>query len=188
MKSHRTIETSLTLILMLGSLVLSGCAPEQNSIQPQIAAINSLRNQLELPKMSLEFVETSFYPNSPSAKFAGCCLSRFRMDASIMLTRSPIKWWKWMPGLYWIKFHRLPPLCQRKNFEPRHKDFSRLPYPILNPCAPTGLMRREAKLIIIFITGTDGDSADSSNPARAQIALHRTGLLFGYENTLMLNK
>ena len=66
MKTNRKIATALAIFIILGSLGISGCASEQDSTNPQIAAINTLRNQLELPKRPLEFVETTVYSNSPS--------------------------------------------------------------------------------------------------------------------------
>ncbi len=66
MKTNRKLSTALAILVILGSLGLSGCATEPDSSNPQIAAINTLRNQLELPKRPLEFVETTVYSNSPS--------------------------------------------------------------------------------------------------------------------------
>ena len=52
--------------LFFASTFLVGCAPEQVSANPQIGAINILRTQLELPKLPLEFVETTTDGNSPA--------------------------------------------------------------------------------------------------------------------------
>jgi hypothetical protein len=187
MKSHRTIKISLTLILLLGSLVLSGCAPEQNSTQPQITAINSLRNQLELPKKPLEFVETSFYPNSPSGnlqvavyqdsdgrKYYVDTLTNqvVEMDARALLdTISP-----------------LASVMSEEELRAKAQRLFKATIPNFESLQANWTYDEGGKVDNYFYNWYSGVAAGSSNPARAQIALHSTGFLFGYENTLILDK
>jgi hypothetical protein len=187
MKSHRTIKISLTLILMLGSLVLSGCAPEQNSTQPQIAAINALRNQLELPKMPLEFVETSFYSNSPSANLQVAVYqdSEGRKYYVDPLTNQVVE----MDARALLdKISPLASVMSEEELRAKAQGLFKAAIPNFESLRGNWTYEEGGKVDNYFYNWYAGDSADSSNPARAQIALHRTGLLFGYENTLMLNK
>jgi hypothetical protein len=187
MKFNRKYFIPAAILIILASLVLAGCGSEQVPANPQIGAINSLRTQLELPKLPLEYVETTFYSNSPSGnlqvevyqdtqgrKFFVDPISNLvvEMDARALLD----------------KISPLASVLSEEQVRVKAQKLIAAAIPGFETLRINLRYEEGGKTDNYFFTWYDDNAAGSSNPSRAQIALHRTGLLFGYENTLTLDK
>jgi len=189
MKFHPNRLTHAALIAVLAALILAGCSSGKDTdpTRQQVRAINTLRTALELPKSPLEFVEMTNDPNSPGGslqvavyqdtdgrKFSVDPLSLqvVEMDARALLD----------------KISPLDSVLSEETIRAKAQKFFAAAIPGFDTLH-TGWTYEEGGKIDNYFFNWYGGTVDSSgNRPRAQIALHRTGLLFAYYNTLMLNK
>jgi hypothetical protein len=187
MKSPKNRFFPLVVGIIFVLLASTGCSSKQDPTSQQVEAINVLRTQLELPKKPLEFVETSIYSNSPRGdlqvavyqdsegrKFYVDPLTNqvVEMDARPLLENiSPLAS-SLSDNDLWAKAHQFIAAVI--------PDFETL---------QTGWMYEAGNKGDNYFYVWSGKMAPGeTNLPRAQIALHRSGLLFGYTNTLLLDK
>jgi hypothetical protein len=187
MKSNWNYFIPVSFFVIFASLVLSGCGLEQPPANPQIGAINILRAQLELPKLPLEFVETTFDSNSPSGslqvevyqdtagrKYFVDPISNHvvEMDARALLE----------------KISPLASVLSENQVRAKAQKLIAAAIPGFETLQTNWVYEEGGKIDNYFFTWYGESATGSSNLPRAQIALHRTGLLFAYYNTLMLDR
>jgi hypothetical protein len=186
MKPHPTRFSPIILGAIIAVLVLAGCASEQAPAHPQVDAINTLRTQLELPILPLEFVETTTDSNSPTGmqievykdaegrKYSVDTLSYqvVEMDARALLDNIP-------PLTY---------VLSEEEIRAKAMKLISAAIPGFESLRINWTYEEGGKVDNYFFTWYGEMAVGAFNPPRAQIAIHKTGLVFGYYNTLMLNK
>jgi hypothetical protein len=172
--------------LFFASTVMVGCAPEQVSSDPQIGAINILRTQLELPRSPLEFVETTTDGNSPTnmqvAVYQDAEGRRYSVDPITyqvveMDARSLLD-----------KISPLASVLSEDQVRAKALRLIAAAIPGFESLQTKWVYEEGGKIDNYFFSWYSGMATGASNRPHAQIAIHRTGLVFGYYNTLMLGK
>ena len=187
MNISRSFFNSLALAIMLIAHVLSGCSSAQATTNQQIDAINKIRKLLELPDLPLDFVEMTGMINSPGGNLE---VAHYQDSDE-------------------RKYFVNPETNQVVEID------ARMILSNISPNAPT-LSADELKaksMEYIRATISDFDSLQSSwqyeegikgdnyffswygeailgsmNRPFAQIGLHKSGMLFAYYNTILLEK
>ena len=186
MKSNWNYFIPVSFFVIFASLVLSGCGLEQPPANPQIGAIITLRAQLELPKLPLEFVEMTTDANSPTAmqvavyqdtegrKFSvdPVTYQVVEMDARALLDRVS-------PLASVLSEEQIKTIAQR---------LVAAAIPGFDTLQTNWVYEEGSKIDNYFFTWYGEMAAGAFNRPRAQLAIHKTGLVFGYYNTLMLGK
>lgn len=187
MKSQKRFAIPAVFAIILTFLMLAGCASEQDPAHPQIEAINILRNKLKLPKLPLEFVETTFHSNPPSGNLQVAVYQDkegrkyyvdpvsnqvVEMDARALLE----------------KISPLASVLSEEQLRVKAHKLIAAAIPKFETLQANWVYEEGGKVDNYFYNWYGQESAGSSNRPWAQIALHRTGSLFGYENTLLLDK
>jgi hypothetical protein len=177
--------TLLGVILIVPAM--AGCSANQDPTKKQVQAINAIRTRLELPKLALTFIELTTMINSPGGNLvvaiyqddAGRKYSVdpesnqvVEIDARTLLSNLPA-------GAVSLSEDNLIAKAQ-KYVSVTLPDFD----------------TRQAKLS--YETGNKGDNYffswyDDNNPSAmnrpfVQVGLHKSGVLFTYSNTLILEK
>jgi hypothetical protein len=175
------------LMGIVAVLILAGCSSGQDPTSRQVRAINTLRSRLDLPNSPLEFVELTFDPNSPSGNLQVAVFKDsdgrkysvdpitdqvVEMDARALLD-------KIMP---------MTPVLSESVIRARALRIISASIPGFETLRTGWTYQEGGKVDNYFFNWYAGTDSGSGNRPRAQIALHRTGLLFGYYNTLMLGK
>jgi hypothetical protein len=187
MKSRRRFVIPAVFTFILVFLMLAGCASEQDPAHLQIEAINILRNRLQLPKIPLEYVETMFYSNSHSGNLQVAVFQDtegrkyfvdpqtnqvVEMDARVLLNNiSP-----------------LASVLSEEQLRAKAQKIIAAAIPSFETLRTNWVYEEGGKIDNYFYSWYSQEAAGSSDRPRAQIALHRTGLLFAYSNTLTLDK
>jgi hypothetical protein len=189
MKFHLSRFVPVLFCAIFVLLVSAGCSSdqEQDPTRQQIGAINALRTQLELPKTPLEFVELSYDGNSPSGSLQVAVyqdtdgrkffidpvtLHVVEMDARALLDNiSP-----------------LASVLSEEDIRAKAQKLIAATIPNFETLRTNWTYEEGGKVDNYFFTWYGEMAAGSSNRPRAQIAIYRTGFLFGYYNTLMLEK
>jgi hypothetical protein len=186
MQSHRMYIIPSVFIIIIGFLAMTACTPEQASTNPQIGAINTLRTQLELPKLPLEFVEMTTDMNSPiplqvavyqdtaGRKFTINPITNMvvEMDARALLD----------------KISPLASVLSEEQLRAKALRLIQAIIPSFESLQTNWVYEEGGKIDNYFFNWYGGMASDASNRPHAQIAIHKTGLIFGYYNTLMLGK
>lgn len=187
MKIHRCIFILSVITIFCMAPGLAGCSSNQNPMDRQIGAINAIRVKLELPDLPLKFVENTTMANSPSG---GLKVAHFQdtqgrnyfvdpgtnqvveIDARSMLSNIPAD----------------APLKSEADITAQARKFIEATIP--------GFKTLQSKLS--YEAGNKGDNyffswygespAGAMNRPFAQIAIHRSGVLFAYYNTLEIGK
>ena len=185
MEFHRCRNKYAVLSAMIAVLVLAGCSSARDPADPQLKALNTIRTQLELPISPLEFVEMTFASNSPRS-----------LEVAVYQDSAGRKYY-------------IDPLSNQVV-----EIDARSVLPNIPPEAalmPEEIRAKALKFISATIPGFDtlqanweyeegnkGDNyffswygemgAGSFNRPFAQIAIHKSGILFAYYNTLLLDK
>ena len=181
--THRPFQLILSLLVAI--LVLSGCAPRKPSGAAQLAAINKIRQVLELPALPLQIVETTYNANSPSGDlqvvvYADSQGRKFsvdpqtnrvvEIDARALLASIPAD----------------APSVSQDILRTKARKFIAATTPHF-ASLEAGLKYEESgKIDNSFFDWTDTQHPGSSNRTFAQIGFHKSGLLFAYYNTLSL--
>jgi hypothetical protein len=173
--------------LMLAFPSLAGCSTEQDPVPPQIQAINSLRSALDLPQKTLEYIETTTDANSPDGNLQVAvyrdadgrryCVDTLsnkvvEVDARALLdTLAP-----------------LTPSLSEEAIRGKALRFMRAAMPGFDSLQAGWTYEEGGKVDNFFFTWVDQGASGTSNPTRAQLGIHKSGLLFAYYNTLILEK
>jgi hypothetical protein len=186
MKSHWKVLITAASYLIFTSILMAGCAPEQVSADPQIGAINTLRTQLELPKTPLEFVETTTDMNSPTtmqvAVYQDAEGRRYSVDP---ITYQVVE----MDARALLdKISPLASVLSEEQVRAKALRLMAVAIPGFESLQTKWVYEEGGKIDNYFFTWYGEMAAGTMNRPRAQIAIQRTGLVFGYYNTLMLGK
>ncbi|MGZ6346038.1 MAG: hypothetical protein ACXWNC_00505 [Anaerolineales bacterium] len=186
MQAHRKPFILAAFITVFAFFMLAGCAPERASANPQIGAINTLRTQLEVPKLPLEFVEMTSDANSPTAMQVAVYLD----TAGRKFTVNPITNMVVEMDARAL-MDNISPLASVLSEEQLRAKALRL----IKAAIP-GFESLQARLVYeeggkidnYFFNWYSEMPAGVFNRPHAQIAIYKTGLVFGYYNTLMFGK
>ena len=186
MKPTRNVFITTAIFVIISSIILTGCGAEQASENPQIGAINTLRTQLELPKTSLEFVETTTDVNSPTmlevAVYQDSDGRRFSVDP---ITYQVVE----MDARALLdKISPLASVLTEEQVRAKALKLIAATIPNFESMQSKWVYEEGGKIDNYFFTWYGEMTSGASNRPRAQIAIHRTGLVFGYYNTLILGK
>jgi hypothetical protein len=187
MKYHRSRIIEAGLIVIFAALVLAGCSSDQDPTHQQIKAINTLRTRLELPKTPLEFVELTYDANSPSGNLQVAVYqdTQGRKYSVDPLTDQVVE----MDARALLdKISPLASVLSEKAIRSKAQRLMSAVIPGFESLRTSWTYEEGGKVDNYFFNWYGGTASSSGNRPRAQIALHKTGLLFGYYNTLMLNK
>jgi hypothetical protein len=186
MKSYKKVFIPIAIFMVITGFVMTGCGPEQTSDSPQIGAINTLRTQLEIPKTPLEFVEMTTDGNSPTtmqvAVYQDADGRRYSVDPTTyqvveMDARALLD-----------KISPLASVLTEDQVRAKALKFISAVIPNFESLQSKWVYEEGGKIDNYFFNWYGEMAAGTSNRPRAQIAIHRTGLVFGYYNTLMLGK
>ena len=186
MQSQRINIIPSVFVIIIGFLAMTACTPEQASANPQIGAINILRTQLEIPRTPLEFVETTTDANSPTpiqvAVYQDAAGRKFtinpitnmvvEMDARALLD----------------KISPLASVLSEEQLRAKAQRLIKAVIPSFESLQSNWVYEEGGKIDNYFFNWYGEMTTGASNRPRAQIAIHKTGLVFGYYNTLMLGK
>jgi hypothetical protein len=186
MKSYRIVFIPIAFFVVIAALVMSGCGSEQTSDNLQIGAINMLRTQLGLPKTSLEFVEMTTDGNSPTtmqvAVYQDADGRRFSVDP---VTYQVVE----MDARALLdKISPLASVLTEDQVRAKALKLISAAIPNFESLQSKWVYEEGGKIDNYFFNWYGEMAAGAFNRPRAQIAIHRTGLVFGYYNTLMLGK
>jgi hypothetical protein len=185
MKFQRSRLILVVLTIIFAIPVLAGCSSKQDPTDLQIEAINTIRIKLELPKIPLEFVEMTIDGNSPSGNLEVALYQDtderkyfvdpvtnqvVEVDARSILAN--------IPPLSLIKSEQDLRAMSQKYIAATIPGFKTL---------QTGWVYEEGNKGDNYFYSWYGEGAAGNRPF-AQIALHRSGVLFAYYNTLLLEK
>jgi hypothetical protein len=187
MKIQRKPPSMTAIFMIVAALAMAGCSPAQNANAPQIKAINTLRVQLDLPRIPLQFVELGFDGNSPSGnlqvavykdtegrKYFVDPLSNqvVEMDARALLD----------------KITPQTSVLSEEAIRGKAMRLMAAAIPGFENLRTGWTYEEGGKVDNYFFTWYGEMAAGGFNRPRAQIALHRTGLLFAYYNSLLLDQ
>jgi hypothetical protein len=185
MKNYLPRIFMLAGCIVFAVFFLTACSAKQESADPQIAAINAIRTKLELPDLSLTFIEMTYASNAPSSL--------------------PVDLYEDTGGR---KYYIDPATLQVVEIDARSvlenvpSDVSLLPVEIRAKAQRLmSAVIPDFDTLQISWTYKEGNKGDNyffswynvkresmANPPFAQIALHKSGTLFAYYNTLFLDK
>jgi len=186
----RSLSTKILIAAILIS-ILAGCSPAQDSTNQQLDAINEIRKSLELPKLPLDFVETSGMINSPSGNLE---VANFQDSEGRIYSVNP-------------ESNLVVEIDARTLLPPKHESIS----PDTLTLSPDELKAKAMEYFKATISNFDSLQSSwqyeegakgenyfftwyveitpgSMNRPFAQIGLHQSGVLFAYYNTLSLEK
>jgi len=187
MKFRRSCFIPAVFTIVFVVLVLTGCSSEQDPTRRQIEAINAIRTQLELPKTPLEYVEMTRNANSPSGNlqvafyqdtegrkyFVDPSTNQVvEMDARSLLANIPA----------------LASFMSDDDIRAKAQKYISAAIPGFDTLR-TGWAYEEGNKGDNYFYSWYGEmAAGALNRPFAQIAIHRSGVLFAYYNTLLLEK
>ncbi len=174
------------LVVVFASLALAGCGTNQVAANPSMAAINTLRKQLELPRSPLKFIEFTTDGNSPTviqvAVYQDADGRRYsvdpvtnqviEMDARALLT----------------KISPLASVFSEERVRAKAQRLMAAAIPGFKELQSSLVYEEGSKIDNYFFNWYGEMAAGMTNRPYAQIAIHRTGLVFGYYNSLTLDK
>ena len=187
MRSPRTklLFSALSIIVM--ALALASCSSKQNPADQQLAAINAIRTKLELPALPLKFIGTTDMANSPSG---GLKVVQFQdtqgrnysvdpstdqvveIDARSMLSTIPAD----------------APLKSEAEITAQAQKYIAAAIPAFATLQAKWTYEAGNKGDNYFFSWYEESAAGTFNRPFAQIAIHKSGVLFAYYNTLFLEK
>ncbi|MCX6036040.1 MAG: hypothetical protein NTV38_13885 [Chloroflexi bacterium] len=187
MKFQQSRVIPVVFSVLFAVLVLAGCLSEQDPTRQQIEAINTLRNQLELPKTPLEFVEMTGDANSPSgylqvALYQDTEGRKYFVDPSTnqvveMDARSLLS-----------NISPFASFMSEEDIRLKAQKFISAVIPGFDTLRIGWVYEEGVKGDNAFFSWYGEMAAGAFNRPFAQIAIHRSGVLFAYYNTLMLYK
>ncbi len=187
MQSHRIFIIPSVLIIIIGFFAMTGCTPEQAVTNPQIGAINTLRSQLDLPKLPLEYVETTFYSNAPSSSLQ---VEVYQDTAGRKFYVDPVSYQvvEMDARALLDKISPLASVLSEEQVRAKALRLIKAVIPGFESLQSRWVYEEGGKIDNYFFNWYGEMAAGASNRPQAQIAIHKTGLVFGFYNTLMLGK
>jgi hypothetical protein len=187
MKFHNNRLLLAITALLLAFPSLAGCSTEQDPLLPQVRAINTLRTALDLPQNALQYIETTTDSNSPDGNLQVAvyqdadgrryCVDTLsnqvvQMDArSLLDTIAP-----------------LTPSLSEDAIRAKALRLMLAAMPGFDTLQTGWAYEEGGKVDNYFFTWVDPGVTGGSNPTKVQIGIHKSGLLFAYYNTLILEK
>jgi len=184
MKFTRSI---FILSIFFIAMALTGCSSKPNSTDQQIGAINAIRAKLNLPGLPLKYIGITDMNNSPSgflkvAQFQDTQGRNYsvdpltdqvvEIDARSMLSSIPAE----------------APLMSEADITAQAQKFIAATIPGFATLQAGWTYEAGNKGDNYFFSWYDKSPAGAMNRPFAQIAIHKSGLLFAYYNTLFLDK
>jgi hypothetical protein len=187
MKSNRKYIVPAVIIVIFASLVVAGCASKQAEANPQMGAINTLRTRLEVPILTLEYVETTSYSNAPSGSLQ---VEVYQDTAGRKFYVDPISYQvvEMDARALLDKISPLASVLSEDQVRAKAQRLIAAAIPGFESLRTNWVYEEGGKIDNYFYTWYGQSLGGQINRPFAQIALHRTGLLFAYYNTLMLDK
>lgn len=189
MKFSRSI---ILFSILFITLALAGCSPQQNSTQRQIGAINAIRTKLALPDLPLKFVGITDMANSPSG---GLKVAQFQdtQDRNYFVepATNQVVEIDARAGLTGISPNASA--MSETDITAQAHQFIAAAIPGFETLQSNWTYEPGNKGDYYFFSwygaSTAGASAaDDMNRPFAQIGIHKSGYLFAYYNTLLLEK
>lgn len=186
MKNSRNLTLKI-LAAILFFLVLAGCSSAKSSISQATGAINQIRKSLELPASPLKFVENTGMPNSPSG---GLEVANFQdregriysvdpktnqvveIDARALLS----------------KISAGAPSLSQVEIKGRAMTFAKNVVPDFDSLRSSLQYEEGGKVDNYFFTWYAETTPGSMSRPFLQFGFHKSGVLFGYINTLSVGK
>jgi len=187
MKFFRSPFILVVLTVIFVVLALTGCSSKQDSTNQQIDAINKIRAKLELPELPLEFVEMTGMINSPNGNLEVALYQDtdgrkysvnpktnqvIEIDARSILSNIP-------PDAS---------LISEEDIKAKAQKFISATIPDFETLQAKWMYEEGNKGGNYFFSWYSEIKAGSMNRPFAQIGLHKSGALFAYYNTLLLER
>jgi len=187
MKFPRSIFIFSAITALCMALALASCSSKPNSTDQQLAAINAIRAKLDLPDLPLKFIGTTDMANSPSG---GLKVAQFQdtqgrnysvdpatdqvveIDARSMLSTIPAD----------------APLKSEAEITAQAQKYIAAAIPGFATLQAKWTYEAGNKGDNYFFSWYEESAAGTFNRPFAQIAIHKSGVLFAYYNTLFLEK
>ena len=187
MSIKKALYIFIASTLFLAIPGLTGCSLKHNSKNPQEDAINTIRTKLDLPNLPLTFVETTNMGNSPSGNLEVALYQDpqgrkysvepktnqvVEIDArSVLSNISPDT-----------------PALSEETIKAMAMRFISATIPNFKNLQTQWTYEEGGKIDNYFFSWYGEMTPGSMSRPFAQIGLHKTGVLFAYYNTLLLEK
>jgi hypothetical protein len=169
------------------ALTLAGCSPKQNSTDQQIGAIDAIRLKLDLPGLPLKYIGITDMINSPSG---GLKVAQFQDTQGRNYFVDPltdqvveIDARSLLPGI-----SPQAPLMSEADITAQAQKFIAAAIPGFATLQAGWSYEAGNKGDNYFFSWYGQSPAGAMNRPFAQIAIQKSGLLFAYYNTLLLEK
>ena len=167
--------------------ILAGCSPAKNSTSQPTDAINKIRKSLELPELSLEFVENTGMANSPSGRLD---VANYRDSEGRIYSVNPktnlvveIDARAILPNISPDK-----PSLSSDEIKAKAIMFAKTVIPSFDSLQSSLQYEEGGKVDNYFFTWYGKLSSGSMNRPFLQFGFHKSGALFAYYNTLSVEK
>jgi hypothetical protein len=182
-----SFNTTLITAVFLTTFALAGCSPAKASTNQQLDAINEIRKSLELPELPLDFVEKTGMINSPSGNLEVAIYQDsegrnfsvnpetnqvVEIDARTILSNIP-------PDT---------PTLSPDELKAKAMEYIKDTISNFDSLQSSWQYEEGAKVENYFFTWYGEITPGSMNRSFAQIGLHKSGVLFAYYNTLLLER
>jgi hypothetical protein len=184
MKFHRR---SITLIFLIPLLIyaLAGCSPNKITADPQVEAINTIRKLLDLPDQPLEFVKMSGMINSPSGNLR-VALYRDSQGREFLVDPESNQVVEIDARSVLSKIPSNAPALSDEELRSKVVGYFSAAIPDFDTLKSGWLYEEGIKGDNYFYTWYDEITPGAFNRPFAQIAIHKSGELFGFYNTLLI--
>lgn len=180
-------KLSNILIAAIFISILMGCSPAKDASNQPTDSINEIRRELELPELSLEFVENTGMANSPSGRLE---VANYRDSEGRIYSVNPetnqvveIDARVILPNKY-SETPALPP----NEIKAKAMMFAKAVIPNFNSLQPSLQYEEGGKVNNYFFSWYGEMSPGSMNRPFLQFGFHKSGILFAYYNTLSIEK
>ena len=187
MKSFRVHFVNCIPAFLLILPALAGCTSARIPGNPHLEAIDAIRAALELPASPLEFIENTFMANSPTgglqvAVYQDADGRKYSVDpGSNRVVEIDAR-----QLLDSIPSNAL--LLSEEELKAKAWKYARATIPDFEALQTNWSYEAGSKGDNYFYTWYENIQPGSMNRRFAQIALHKSGLLFAYYNTLLIDK
>ena len=176
-----------TLLIAILISALAGCSPAQASPAPSPQPIDEIRKSLELPELSVEFVENTTMMNAPSL---GLEVANYRDSAGRIYSVDPKT-----NRVVEIDARALltaispnAPVVTQEEIKAKAMKFARAVIPDFDTVQSSLQYEEGGKVDNYFFSWYDKAGPGMMNRPFLQFGFHKSGLLFAYYNTLLLEK
>lgn len=179
--------TTMILIAVVFFSGLVGCVPTKASASQPTDAINEIRKSLELPELPLEFVDNTSMMNSPSGDLE---VTNYRDSEGRIYSVKPETNQVVEIDARAILSDISPntPSLSQDEIKAKAMTFAKTVVPNFDSLQTSLRYEEGGKLDNYFFTWNDDMNLGSMNRPFLQLAFHKSGVLFGYINTLSVEK